>query len=413
MRSAVDAILKFNRDFHAVSLQAKLERLSSSPFFFFRGTFHLFARDVVDGIFRKWPCVDAAGPIVGDLHTENFGTYRSTGGEIVYDINDFDDCTNGPYEYDVRRLTASLVLAALDNKHAIGDGALAAETCARAYLDNLVRFGKLETREEFAGLKQRRDTRDVLASAVEKSRTDMMKRVAVESSEGNFVLHNKENYIPVAEKTRHSIMEALPLYLKTCLAPENAEPQRYTFQDVAFRIAGCGSLGRRRYAVLLGKGKGPESFDTLRLIEWKGAYDSAMEYSKPHQSKDRARDLLRSTVAFQVLPKRYLGYTMFEGQPMQAREIGANDARFNAKEFTDLGRFANAARIFGEITARVHLISSLGKAGPRAIAHELAGSGQERWIQRMVAFAVAYTDRTLDDYAEFCSRRKEIAEQWK
>lgn len=413
MRSAVDAILKSNRDFHAISLQAKLERMSASPFFFFRGTFHLFARDVVDGIFRKWPCVTPAGLIVGDLHTENFGTYRATSGEIVYDINDFDDSTKGPYEYDVRRLATSLVLAALDSKHSIGNGALAAETCARSYLDTLVRFGKLTTRSEFAGLKQRHDTRDVLASAFEKSRTDMMKRIADESSEGKFVLHNKENYLPISEETRQSIVAALPAYLESCLAPANAEPERYTFQDVAFRIAGCGSLGRQRYALLLGKGEGPESFDTLRLIEWKGAYDSAMDFPKPHQSKNRARDILKTSIACQVLPKRYLGYTTLDEQPMQAREIGANDTRFNAKEFTDLDRFANAARIFGEITARVHLISSLGSTGPRAIAHEVAGPAQERWIQRMVAFAVAYTDRTLDDYAEFCSRRKEIAEQWK
>lgn len=367
----------------------------------------------MDGSFRKWPSLDAAGPIIADLHTENFGTFRSITGEIVYDINDFDDSTQGPYEYDVRRIATSLVLAALDNKHAIGDGALAAESCARAYLDTLVRFGKLKTRAEFEHLKQRSDTREVLASAVEKSRTEMMQRVAVESSEGKFVLHNKENYLPVSEKQRQSVVAALPLFLKTCLAPKNAQPERYSFQDVAFRIAGCGSLGRERYALLLGKGKGVESFDTLRLMEWKGSYDSALDYPKPHQSKNRARDLVQASIGFQVLPKRYLGYTIMDGQPMQAREIGANDTRFNAREFTDLDRFAHAARIFGEITARVHLVSSLGKIGPRAIAKELAGSGQERWIQRMVAFAVAYTDRTLDDYSEFCSRRQEIAAQWK
>src|SRR5450759_3778621 len=162
MRSVVDSILKFNRGFHALSLKTKLDKMSSSAFVFFRGTFHLFASDMLDGPFRRWPVTAAAGQILGDLHTENFGTFRSISGEIVYDINDFDDTALAPYEYDLRRLVTSLIVGALDNKHPLSQGVAAAEACARGYLDMLGRLDKVKTRDEFEHLKDRRRLRVAL-----------------------------------------------------------------------------------------------------------------------------------------------------------------------------------------------------------------------------------------------------------
>ena len=414
MRSACDEILTFNAAFHhQPSLTAKLKALGSSPFGFFRGTFHLFARDLREGPFRKWPCLETAGQIVGDLHTENFGTFRAVTNEIVYDINDFDETTQAPYEYDVRRLASSLVLSSLVNDQGLGLGAVAAENCVRAYVKTLRRLEKLKTREEFEQLKERKDVRGILASAQEKSRVDMMKSLVEEKPPGTFLIQEEaEKYILASDKEKAEAKMALPRFLKKCLAPAGARPERFTFQDVAFRIAGCGSLGRMRYAALLGKGEGPEDCGTLRLMEWKEALDSALDCPKPHRSKDRARDVLKAALAFQVLPKRYLGFTTWDGCAMQGREIGANDIRFNHAEFKDPSRFQQAARVFGEVTARAHLVSTLGERGPRPILKELRDANEERWIQRMSAFAVAYADRTMDDYREFRERSAEIQKVW-
>src|SRR5260370_15153757 len=163
MRSAVDEILAFNRKFGRPSLVQKLAKMSSSPFIFFRGTYHLFARDMKEGPFRKWPCTKTAGPIVGDLHTENFGSFRAITGDIVYDINDFDETTDGPYEYDLRRMVTALLLSGLDNQHTLGEVIDSAEIYVRAYLASLLRYQKLMTRQEFAKLKEHKDVRSVLA----------------------------------------------------------------------------------------------------------------------------------------------------------------------------------------------------------------------------------------------------------
>src|SRR5579884_3961243 len=149
MRSAVDAILAYNRGLDQPSLQRKLARMSESAFAFFRGAFHLFADDILRGPFHDWALTPLTGAMVGDLHTENFGTFRGVTGDITYDINDFDETATAPYEYDLWRLGCSLALASLDNGHPLGDSVEAVEICARAYLDNLARLGSLKKREEF------------------------------------------------------------------------------------------------------------------------------------------------------------------------------------------------------------------------------------------------------------------------
>ena len=413
MRSACNQIVKFNAAFHhQPSLNAKLKALSGTAFGFFRSTFHLFAQDQKKGPFRKWPCLESSGQIIGDLHTENFGTYRAITNEIVYDINDFDEVAPGPYEFDVRRLATSLVLSSMDNQHGIGLGVVAAEHCIRAYLETLRRLEKLTTRAEFEHLKERKDVRAILASAEEKSREDMMKHLATEETPRKFVFQSTESYLPVSAEEKAEAAKALPKFLKKCLAPDNAGQERFVLQDVSFRIAGCGSLGRLRYAVLLGKGKDPEDWSSLRLMEWKESLDSGLVYAKPHHSRERAREVFKTALAFQVLPKRYLGVTTWAGLSMQAREIGANDIRFNHKESKDPDRFQHAARIFGEVTARGHLVSTLGKRGPRSILKELQGGKEERWIQRTAVFAAAYADRVLDDFAEMTERKEEIQKIW-
>lgn len=413
MRSAVDAILKFNSGFDAPSLARKLMRMSSSCFVYFRGTYHLFASDMLEGPFRKWPAATAAGPIVGDLHTENFGTFRAATGNIVYDINDFDETTEGPYEFDLRRMATALVLAALDSGHTFSGGVLLAETYLRAYLEALGRMGQIKQRREFEKLHDHPDVHQALSLAAEKSRVEMMKTIAVEAAEGKFAFRPAPDHFRAAGKTeRKWALAGLPEYKANCLMQASSRTRKFELQDIVFRYAGCGSLGRGRYALLLSKGKGPAGWETLRLAEWKDALDSALTARRPRQSKNRAKEVVERTIAFQLFPKRMLGYTRMDGRPMQAREIGANDARFPHREFTDPARFHNAAKIFGKITARDHLLASLAARGPRALSKEILGS-EDRFVYRLLAFAAAYTVQTMDDYAEFQRRRAEIARAWK
>lgn len=409
MRSAVNALLSWHKGFRSPDLLRKLKKMRDTPFGFFRGSYFLYAADTTKGPFGYEP-LDAVGPIVGDIHGENYGAYRAVTNEIVYDINDFDDTAESAYEYDVRRMAVSLVLAAADNHHRLGDGLNAAEACVRGWLHAL-RHWSLHKRGGFAEIEQHHHVRELLASAEEVNRAEFLRGLATQVGPGQFALKHDKEYRPVDAVVRARVEKALPQFLRECVAPRNAKPAAYRLQDVAARTAGTGSLGRVRLALLMDKGEAKVDWGTLRLIEWKEALDSALDVPKPGCSKGRARRVVEATTRFQLTPKRYLGFTRLAGMPVQAREIGANDQRFSHQHFADLERFTQAAVLFGGILARAHLLGSPGKGGPRAIP-KLVGVREDQWVNRVLSFAGTYASQVQADWEELESRRGEVEKAW-
>src|SRR2546428_11572105 len=98
------------RDLTAEALRRKLDALASGPFSFLRGTFHLMAADVIQGRVPGAAPLAPEGLVVGDLHLENFGTYRGASGELCFDVNDFDEVAPGPLDLDLKRLCTSAML---------------------------------------------------------------------------------------------------------------------------------------------------------------------------------------------------------------------------------------------------------------------------------------------------------------
>lgn len=412
MRSAVDQILAFNRGFLRAGLQKKLERMTASPFTFFRATFHLFAYDLQEGWCRDRTLVDVEGPIIGDLHTENFGAFRSISGDIVYDINDFDEATRGSYEIDLRRLTTSILLAGLDNGHSFGEGVREAELAARSYLETVGRLAQVRNRKEFEKLTATREILNVLHEAEERSRVEFIKKVAVQTKSGRFALRRTDRLRPIKDAVKQELRKAVPEFLVHVLAPPKARPTEYKLHDIAFRFSGVGSLGRARYALLFGKGANEhDDWSTLRLIDWKESLISALDSRKPRSTEKRAQEVFAFTRSLELYPKRYLGFATIGTRSMQTKEIGANDARFDPKKMQDAMHFERAAEIFGNITARAHLLGSIGSPGPRPLVKTLQRR-EDRFVHKLLSFAVAYADRTFDDFDELIRRKAEVAEAW-
>jgi uncharacterized protein (DUF2252 family) len=413
MRSAVDEILAFNRSFVRAPLERKLQRMSASPFAFFRATFHLFASDLQEGWCRDRTLADVAGPIIGDLHTENFGAYRAITGDIVYDINDFDEATTGAYEIDLRRLTTSILLAALDNGHSFGEGVREAELTARSYLETVGRLAEVRNRRKFEKLTESREILNLLHKAGERSRVEFIKRVAVQVKPGRFALKRSDRITPVSDKIKEDLRRVVPEFLAHVLAPPKARLTEYRLHDIALRASGLGSLGRLRYALLFGKGcKEQDDWSTLRLIDWKASLISALDSRQPQSGENRAQEVFAFTRSFQLFPKRYVGFAKMSEASMQTKEIGANDARFNPKKMRNPAHFQRAAQIFGNITARAHLLGSIGSPGPRPLLKKLYGR-EDRFVHKLLSFAVAYADRTFEDFEELIRRKAEVAQAWK
>src|SRR6185312_14555898 len=125
-------------DLTAAALRRKLEALAGSPFQFFRGTFHLMAWDLFKDRVPLAAPASPEGLIVGDLHLENFGIYRGASGDLVFDVNDFDDVGRGPLDLDLKRLcTSALLLPGL----ARGVRSTAAKAIARGWAEELLKVG--------------------------------------------------------------------------------------------------------------------------------------------------------------------------------------------------------------------------------------------------------------------------------
>jgi uncharacterized protein (DUF2252 family) len=413
MRSAVDQILAFNRNFVRAALPRKLARMTESPFTFFRATFHLFAYDLKEGWCRDQTQVDVQGPIIGDLHTENLGAFRAITGDIVYDINDFDEATTGLYEIDLKRLTTSILLAALDNGHSFGEGVREAELTTRSYLETLARLSQVSSRKQFEKLTTAtREIMKLLHKAKEKSRVEFMKKVAVQTKPGHFAFRRTDHLRPIDPEVKKELTTAVPEFLVHVLAPPKARPTEYRLHDMAFRFSGVGSLGRPRYALLFGKAtRQPDDWDTLRLIDWKQSLVSALDSLEPRSTEKRAQEVFALTRSFQLFTKRYIGFVTIGKESMQSKEIGANDARFNPKLMQDPEHFQKAAQIFGRITARAHLLASMGNPGPRPLLKQLRGR-EDRFVHKILSFAVAYADRTFEDYDELIRRKAEVERAW-
>lgn len=371
------------------------------------------------GPFHKLPSAPSKGRIVADLHTENFGGFRGIDGNLVYDINDFDDtAANRPYEYDLRRLLTSIILGGTESGLRIGEAVNAAETAARNYCAAIAKFGPAKRREDLAALHNPSVVRRLLKVAAEKPRDVYMKALAEPGPKDRYEFRSGHpNFRPVDGNVRIEAEKRFAYYLAHCTAPPDAHMDRYLFQDIVFRYAGKGSLGKHRYAILIRKGKDEqEDYGALRVVEWKDSSDSPLEVpgnpNRRRAGKNRNRDVNAATLAFQLVPKRYLGYLQMFNHPMQARELGANDCRFSHSQYQTQEKLEQAAGVFGGITARAHLLASIGDEGPRKFVAR-SGVIEDRLVHRLVAFATSYSSRVHEDFDEITRRRAEIAKQWK
>ena len=414
MRDCIQEILDFNKGFDRPSLRLKLQLMGESAFSFFRATFHLFAADMRSGPFQKLPTATSHGRIVADLHTENFGGYRAVSEDLVYDINDFDDATESLYEFDLRRVLTSLVLGGTESGLRVGQTVNSCETAVHSYLKAITQFRAAKNRAELADLKQSAIVRVLLQVAQERPHLALIqKMVEARPKGGHQFISGTAGLAPLKGSIRMEVEKRFPDYLATALLPVGTTRKDFAVEDVVFRFAGKGSLGKNRFSLLVRQGEGL-GIENLRILEWKDSSDSPLTSSTPSNRKGhkkRNREVCDATVAFQVNPRAFLGYVSLSDQPMQARELGANDCRFDHSQYADAARLEQAAEVFGGITARAHLLASLQQPGPRNIVKD-SGVDEDRFAGRLVSFATSYATRVREDYAEFQKRRPRIAKAW-
>src|SRR5579863_7525438 len=119
-------------------LKLKYELMSQSPFVYFRGAAPVMAAD-----FSVLPNTGIVTQICGDAHVRNLGAYAAPDGRLVFDINDFDESIRGPFEWDLKRMATSLVLAGRASGHKDSSASRAPEACIHRYAEQMRAFAKM------------------------------------------------------------------------------------------------------------------------------------------------------------------------------------------------------------------------------------------------------------------------------
>ncbi|CAL9512372.1 DUF2252 domain-containing protein [Streptomyces levis] len=380
----------------------RVGRMTASPFTFLRGAAGLMAYDLA-----RTPMTRIGAQICGDAHAANFGLYGDARGGLVIDLNDFDETVHGPWEWDLKRLATSLVLAGREAGADEDTCRKAAHDAAGAYRRTMRLLAKLPVLdawnaiadEELVSHTDAHDLLGTLERVSEKARLNTSGRFAAKSTEatedgGRRFVDAPPVLRRVPDEEAAAVAASLEEYVGTL--PEDRLPllARYAVHDVAFRVVGTGSVGTRSYVVLLLDHRGEPL-----VLQVKEARVSALVPHlvtagfEPPEAGHEGRRVVLGQKRMQVVSDNLLGWTTVDGRPFQVRQFrnrkgSVDPAALAADQLDDYGRMT------GALLARAHAHS----ADPRLIAG-YCGKNDEL-DEAMAAFAVAYADRTEADHAD-------------
>jgi uncharacterized protein (DUF2252 family) len=416
MRDPLVEFMNYNRAFARRNpdlLRLKVARMAEGPFAFFRGTFHLFARDVLDTaseiVLPRVP--DGAElDLVGDIHSENYGTYKAADGLIHYDINDFDETTRGRFDFDVSRLATSLFLAARERGEVVDQAVQVLLAFLNSYTEAARRFIKkgkaLDPDISETAPCGCQPLDDLVKSSAAVKRPDFIGKLT-ETSSGSRRLVRSSRYFNLPDGEREQALRLLEDYRKRMPEPPTAD--YYTVEDVCGRVAGIGSMGRLRYAVLIA-GKGSKDARNV-LLEFKESRPSAYDLQRQRDGTAealaaRAERVITVQRQSQAASSAFLGFAVDGGMSFQVREVGPADTRLDVKTLKNGRQLEEVGRVLARILARTHARAVTQAVGPSNPLAELEDAGS--FCQRVLAFALAYADLTHRDWARFVGQRAEL-----
>ncbi|MFF8948125.1 DUF2252 domain-containing protein [Streptomyces sp. NPDC014940] len=380
----------------------RVGRMAATPFAFLRGSAGLMAYDLA-----RTPVTGIGAQICGDAHAANFGLYGDARGRLVIDLNDFDETVHGPWEWDLKRLAVSLVLAGREagaDEDTCREAARDAVGAYRRTMRLLARLPVLDAwnaiaDEELVSHSDAHDLLGTLERVSEKARANTSGRFAARSTEetqdgGRRFVDAPPVLRRVPDAEAAAVAAALGPYVSTLSEDRLPLLARHAVHDVAFRVVGTGSVGTRSYVVLLLDHRGEPL-----VLQVKEARPSALV---PHLAaagfpapavEHEGRRVVLGQKRMQVVSDILLGWTTVDGRPFQVRQFrnrkgSVDPAALAADQIDDYGRMT------GALLARAHAHS----ADPRLIAG-YCGKNEEL-DEAVAAFAVAYADRTEADHGE-------------
>lgn len=379
----------------------RVARMASSPYGFLRGSAVVMADDVA-----HLPSTGITPVVCGDAHLGNFGFYASPEGELVIDLNDFDEAHPGAWEWDLRRLTASIHVAGRENGISESDCSDAVRSCVRDYRDEVAflseqpllwrSYNRLDVLHLHETVTER-TLRDEISRAARKARKKTSDRVLPrftrESDDGRRIVSEPPLITPLPAAEYDLVGRSLDDYLHTLQPHWRRAVGGYTVIDIAHKVVGVGSVGLAAYVVLL-EGSSPDDVLFLQLKQARRSVLARYVHGDAEWHEHQGQRVVEYQQALQTVSDPLLGWT------------SVGDAAFYVRQFRNMkgtvpldslstSALNDYAGIVGHLLAKGHARTS----GASMIAGYL-GRG-DNVPEAMALFARAYADQTEADDGRF------------
>ncbi len=380
-------------------IPVRVGRMVSSPYGFLRGTAVVMAEDVAS------MASTGIQPVVcGDAHLGNFGFYGSPEGELVLDLNDFDEAHPGAWEWDLRRLVASIWVAGRENGLSEDECRDAVESCVAAYRDE-VRFlahepllmrsynrldvGRLHETATEKGL--RKEIKRSVKKAKKRTSDRVLPKFTHEQDGERRIVEEPPLIRRVTDRKAELIGRGLDRYLQTLAPHWSRALGGYTIQDVAHKVVGVGSVGLRAYVALL-EGSSDDDVVFLQMKQARRSVLAKYVHGDSALHDHQGQRVVEYQQALQTVSDPLLGWTTIDNRQYYVRQF-RNMKGTVPLDSMDASSLADYAGIVGHLLAKGHARTS----GASMIAGYV-GKGDS--LDRALGdFALAYADQTERDHA--------------
>lgn len=378
----------FNQGRDPERLALKYQAMRKDCFTFFRGTNHLFYEDWP----RESPLNNAPlAWVSGDLHLENFGTYKGDNRLCYFDINDFDEALLAPCTWDLARFLCSLLLAAQRLKLDQDDAIELCDLCLQTYRHELRECkARWIERNTASGM-----IRDLLRSLKHRSRSDLLRERTVKHHGQRLLKVDGKKALPVHPADRRKVETLVGNF-----AANQADPRFFQVMDIARRIAGTGSLGLERYVVLVRgkKGKKPALLDLK--IQPGSALAAYVPVQQPAWNSEAERVVTLQSRGLAIAPA-FLTAIGNQEQSFLIKELMPHQDRLNLENWQGkFKRLQNVIQSMAELIAWQHIRTG-GWRGS-AIADDWQAFGcNNSWQKPLLDYAKHYSQQVGSDWLSF------------
>jgi len=373
-------------------------RMVRSPFTFLRGSAALMAYDLA-----TTPTTGIRVQACGDCHLLNFGAFATPERNLVFDLNDFDETLPAPWEWDVKRLVVSFLVAGRDNGLSDDDSRLAVLECVRAYREHLRECTRLRPLEVWyqcldaktlieaaPGAKERKFRQQIVDRARERVIENLFPKITNQVGGRHRIVDQPPILFHVAEPDfDERVREATADYRNSLSDERRVLLDRYRLEDHAMKVVGIGSVGTRCYIGLLFSEDGHPL-----ILQFKEAVRSVLEpYAGKSAYDNQGQRVVTGQRLLQSSSDIFLGWVRGRrGYDFYVRQLRDMKMSIPVEGFSAV-RLARYAQICGWTLARAH-----AKSGDAATISGYLGKS-DAFDRAMGRFALAYADQTQKDHA--------------